>query len=211
MGETDQIAGLQSALLERADALAAQYRTNAQQEHDRLLAEATERLRLEEEREAAAAKALAERAYQQRVQSATLELRAELDRLQLDQVNAVLARLPARLEALAADGARYLPLLLAWLREGAQAIESADLVAQLNARDLQRIGADWARHAHDAAPDKRLTLSPEPLPCAGGVLVMSADGNIRVDHTFEGRMERMSERLKHAIAEQLAPAKTGGN
>ncbi len=210
MADTDQIAGLQSALLERADALAAQYRANAREEHDRLLAEANDRLRLAEERDAAAARAQAERVYQQRVQAATLELRAELDRLRLEQVSTVLARLPARPEALAADKTRYLPLLFAWLREGAQAIETVNLVARVNARDLKRIKAEWARHAREAAPGKQIALSPEPLSCAGGVLVSSTDGNIRVDNTFEGRMERMGERLQHTIADQLMPAGAGG-
>lgn len=211
MADTDQIAGLQSALLERADALAAQYRASSQQEHDRLLAEANERLRLDEEREVAAAKAQAGRAYQQRVQAATLELRADLDRLRLDLVSAVLQRLPARLEALAADEARYLPLLFAWMRDAAQAIESHEFVAQFNARDLKRAEPDWPRHAREAAPDKQVGLSPEPLSCAGGVLVTSTDGNIRVDHTFEGRAERLSERLQHAIADLLMPAGDGGH
>lgn len=210
MSEAEQIAGLESALIDRANKLADEYLANGRQEHERLLAEAQQRLHLEEEHETASARALADRTYQQRVQAAELDLRAEMDRLRLEMVNGVLGQLPARLAELAADEARYLPLLREWLREAAAAIEQEELTVQLNARDLQRLGRNWDAIVRETAPGKRVALSAEPMACAGGVLVTSADGRIRVDNTFEGRQERMSEALQNAIAEQLAPA-TGGN
>lgn len=210
MSEAEQIAGLESALVDRANKLAEEYLANGRQEHDRLMAEAKQRLHLEEEHETAAARALADRTYQQRVQAAELELRAELDRLRLELVAGVLGHLPAKLAELAADEQRYLPLLRVWLREGAAAIEQDELTVQLNARDLQRVGTDWDAIARETAPGKRLTLSRESLACAGGVLITSADGRIRVDSTFEGRQERMGEGLQNAVAEQLAPG-TGGS
>ncbi len=210
MSEADQITGLESALIDRANKLAEEYLANGRQEHDRLLAEAKQRLHLEEEHETAAAKALADRVFQQRVQAAELELQADLDRLRMELVAAVLGHLPARLEQIAADESRYLALLHTWLRAGAAAIEQAELTVQLNARDLQRVMGGWEEIAREAAPEKRLALSPEPLACSGGVLIISADRNIRVDHTFEGRRERMDELLQNAIAEQLAPG-TGGS
>ncbi len=211
MSSPNQIAGLESALLERANLLAEEYRANGRRESDRLLAEATQRLHQEEERETVAAEARAERAYQQQIQAADLQLRAEADQLRQELVNAVLARLPKRLEQLITDEPRYLALLFAWLREGARAIESSELVVQFNARDLPIMRKNWARHASGAAPDKHLTLSPAPIACSGGVLLISGDGNIRVDNTFEGRMERIGERLQHAIADRLMPARTEGN
>ena len=78
-------------------------------------------------------------------------------------------------------------------------------VAQFNARDLPRLQQDWARYAREAAPGKRLALSPQPLDCIGGVLVSSADHDIRIDNTFEGRMERLGEALQGAVAERLMP------
>jgi hypothetical protein len=36
-------------------------------------------------------------------------------------------------------------------------------------------------------------------------MVASADGNIRLDNTFEGRMERSAESLQRSVAERLAP------
>ena len=95
--------------------------------------------------------------------------------------------------------------LLAWLREGAQAIERDHLVVQVNAGDLPLLQRDWEKYAQEAAPKKYLVLSEQAVDCIGGVLVSSADGNIRFDNTFEGRMEKMNETLQGAIADQLIP------
>ncbi len=212
MSAPDAIAGLESALLERARKLAREYVAHAHREHDRLLAEANRRLHQEELREQADVQALADRACRRQVQAAELQLRADLDRLRLELVTAILDRLPAHLEQIAADGTHYLPLLLAWLREGALSIESGELVAQFNARDLRRMRPGWEHRAHEAAPGKHVALCAEPLDCGGGVLVMSAARTIRVDNTFEGRRERLGERLQNAVADQLWPAPVpGGN
>jgi len=210
MSEADQIKGLESALIDRANKLAEEYLANGRQERDRLLAEARQRLHLSEEHETAVAHALADRAYQQRVQAADLQLRAELDHLRMELVNAVLAHLPGRLAQLADDEQRYLPLLRAWMHEGTAAIEHDELVVSLNARDMLRLSKEWDSFTQDAAPGKSLTLAAAPINCSGGVLISSLDGNIRVDNTFEGRRERMGEQLQNTIAEQLAPAQATG-
>ncbi len=211
MSETDEIGGLEFALADRANKLADEYVANGRQEYERLLAEAAQRLRADEERATLAARAQAERAYQQQVQAAELQLRAELDRLRLELVNTVLGHLPVRLEQLAADEQRYLPLMRTWLREGASAIERDELTVEANARDLQRLKKDWDAIIKEVAPAKRLTLSEQPIPCNGGVLITSADRNIRVDYTFEGRQVHLGEQLQNVIAERLMPASgTGG-
>lgn len=204
MSDVDDISGLEAALADRARKLADEHLVNGRQERELILVETRQRLHIEEEREVLAAKIRAERAYQQRVQAAELGLRAGLDRLRRELADAALAGLPARLAALAADDASYLPLLRNFLREAAQAIERDDLVAQFNARDLQRLQQDWEKYANEAAPGKRLILSPEPVDNIGGVLVSSADGNIRFDNTFEGRMERLDETLGGVITERLS-------
>jgi V/A-type H+/Na+-transporting ATPase subunit E len=212
MSDEDQIAGLEAALSQRAKKLADEYLASGGQIREQILADARQRLHLEEEREVLAAKAQAERTYQQLVQAAELQLRSELDRLRMELVNTVLGLLPTRLTELATDEQRYLPLLRAWLREGAQAIERDELVVQVNQRDWQRLHADWEKYAKEAAPGKHLVLSDERLDCTGGVLISSSDTHIRLDNTFEGRKERLGDALQNAVAEQLLPPLlTGGN
>jgi len=70
---------------------------------------------------------------------------------------------------------------------------------------LQRLQRDWTRLAEDAATNKRLTLSQDSVNSIGGVVVVSADQNIRFDNTFEGRIERLAESLQGSIAERLTP------
>lgn len=205
MSDADDISGLENALAERARKLSEEHLVNGRQARELMLAEARQRLQIEEERAVLAAKVRAERVYQQRVQAAELDLRATLDRLRWELINAALPKLNERLSALVADEARYLPLLRNYMRESAQAIERDELVVQLNASDLQRLRQDWAQFAKEAAPGKHLTLSPEPLNTIGGVLIISTDHNIRCDNTFEGRMERLAETLQGVIAERLMP------
>jgi V/A-type H+-transporting ATPase subunit E len=40
----------------------------------------------------------------------------------------------------------------------------------------------------------------------GGVLVRSVDDTVRVDNTFEGRMDRLADPINQVIAEVLFPA-----
>jgi V/A-type H+/Na+-transporting ATPase subunit E len=206
MSDAERITGLEAALLARARKLADEYRAGGHSARERILAETNQRLRVEEEREVLAAKAHAERLYQQRVQAAELEMRSELDRMRWELVNTVLDYLPARLAELAADETRYLPLLLGWLHEATQAIERDHLVVQVNAHDLPRLKKNWAKYAKEAAPDKQLDLSQQTIASIGGMLVSSEDGDIRFDNTFEGRMEKLGEALQGAISEQLTPA-----
>lgn len=205
MSDPDNISGLETALAERAKKLADEHLAGGRAARERILEETRQRLHIDEEREVLAAKAQAERSYRQRVQAAELELRAGLDRMRWELVDAVLARLPARLEEQVSDVPCYHPLMLAFLREGAQAIERDELIVRLGKRDWDRFHRDWDSLARQAAPAKRLTLSPETLDSIGGVLVASTDGRIRFDNTFEGRMERMDETLRGAIAERLEP------
>lgn len=203
MSDAEQISGLESALAERARKMAEEHLANGRLERDRLLAETRQRLGIAQDREVLAAKAHAEHAYRQRVQAAELELRAALDRVRQELSDAALTRLPAHLSALTDDDTRYLPLLQDYLREATQAIERDELVARFNARDLQRLQADWKKYADAAAPGKHLSLSREPLTCIGGVLLASRDCDIRIDNTFEGRMDRLGEALQGTVAERL--------
>jgi V/A-type H+-transporting ATPase subunit E len=200
---TNDISGLENALKDRARMLAQEHLVNAHQARDLMLIQTRHQLRLEEEREILIAKAQAERVYLQRVQAVELELRARLDSLRWALVEAALDKLEAMLLELTLNKTRYLSLLLEYLRLCAQSIERDDLIARFNAADLPLMQSNWQQYALQAAPGKRLVLSPEPLESIGGVLVISADGNIRFDNTFEGRRARRAIELQDVIAERL--------
>jgi V/A-type H+/Na+-transporting ATPase subunit E len=51
-----------------------------------------------------------------------------------------------------------------------------------------------------------VTLSKEPIETLGGVLVTSRDQRIRVDNTYEGRLERLRPAVQQVILERLLPS-----
>jgi V/A-type H+-transporting ATPase subunit E len=208
---SDQVADLESALLTHARKLAEEYLADARKAQQQIIEDSNQRLRAEEDRETLSATVRAERLYGQRVQAAELDLGGELEQVRWNLVKAVLDALPARLTELAQDESRYLPLLRQWLREGAQAIERDRLIVRVNQRDLPLLSREWSRLAPEDTAGKAVQLSEEAIESLGGVLVGSVDGQIRLDNTFEGRMERLGEELQRAVAQLLVPTEQAPN
>ncbi len=201
-----QVRDLESALLNRARLLVREHLDKAAGERDRLLRECGQRLRLREERETLAAKADAERLHRQRVQAAEIALQGELDRLRWTLVQSVMGEVRRRLAALAADDEAYLPALQRLIASGAQAIGEEGVVVQLNARDHQRFGGRWAAISAALAAGRRLELLDTACEGSGGAVIMNRPQTLRVDNTFEGRIERAGEAVSRRILERLFAA-----
>ncbi|MES9898441.1 MAG: V-type ATP synthase subunit E family protein [Sedimenticola sp.] len=202
----DQVNELELAILSRANRLAVEYRERAEHSRDNILRDAHEKLHLREEREVLIAKSKAERSYRRQVQSNELKLHKEMDHLRWNLVEGVLERLTDRMKALADKEQEYLPLLKAFIHKGTRAFEQRELVVEVNARDLERLQSIWESFAQEAAPDKQLTLSTTPTETLGGVLIRTEDNRIRLNNTYEGRLERLSSHLHQVIIERLLPA-----
>jgi V/A-type H+/Na+-transporting ATPase subunit E len=202
----NQVQELEQAILARAERLGAEYRERAQRSRDSILREASERLRLREQREEAIAKALGDRTFRQQIQANELKLQSQLDRVRWNLVTAVERGLRGRIEVFRKDEANYLKVLRGYLAQAAREIESDELVAHLNRQDLQRLGPQWDELAKAAAPNRTLRLASAPIETLGGVRVQSADGRIRVNNTFEGRRERLRRRIQQVILERLLPS-----
>ena len=56
-----------------------------------------------------------------------------------------------------------------------------------------------------AAPGRTVTLAEEPVVTLAGILVTNADNTVRVDNTFEGRLQRLRSRVQQVILERLLP------
>lgn len=194
---------LEAALLARAKALAEEHLVNARRACDQIISDANEHLRLREEREILQAKTQAERGYRQRVQAAEIKHQEELDRLRWDLVRGVVERLPRELEKLAADDKTYLPLLRRFLARAVAAIEDPEIVAAVNARDHERLAKTWEEFVREAGVTQHVVLAPEPIVSIGGVQVRNVDNTIRIDNTFEGRLERLQEALHEVVTERL--------
>lgn len=202
----NQVNELESAILARAHALAAEYRKRAKRSTENILRDASERLHLREEREVLVAKALAERAYRRMVQSNELKLHKQMDLLRWNLVQGVLDRLSERMEELVQDEENYLLLLRAFVIQGATRVERDELAVEVNATDLRRLQGVWDESYGKLVAGKILILAEEPIATVGGALVRSTDNRIRVDNTFEGRLQRLHHELHQRIVERLLPA-----
>lgn len=204
----EQVHELESAILKRANRLAVEYRERAGRSRDNILQEAHTRLHLREEREVLLAKSKAERTFRRQVQAHELKLQKEMDHLRWNLVMSVKNQLRDRIRILVADEKTYLPLLQSLMISAARDFERRKLVASFNSRDLSLVQPIWKEFTQPAMADKEVTLNATPINCIGGVILSSEDGRIRFDNSFEGREERLADRLNQLILERLFPAGT---
>lgn len=201
----NQVLQLEQAILARAEQLANQFAEQAQKTRETVLREAAERLRQRESREEAIARGLGERHYRQRVQAAELRLQSHLDRVRWNLVRGVEARLEERMRALMQDAKVYREHLLGLLREGAREMGPGSLLVRGNAEDREHL-ASAIDQLRAELPDHELALDDRSIETLSGVLLVSRDGRIRVDNTFEGRLARLRPQLQRVILERMFPA-----
>ncbi len=202
----NQVQELEQAILARAERLAGEYRERANRSRDSILREASERLRMRESREEAIAKSLGERTFRQRVQASELKMQSHLDRVRWNLVQDVERRLADRMHEMIKDEPAYGAWLEALILNAAEAIERPTLRVKANSADGKRLRAVWAGLTAKVPAGQEITLEEDPIDTLGGVLVTSDDGNIRVDQTFEGRLERLRPRVQQVILERLLPS-----
>jgi len=202
----NQVQELEQAILARAERLAAEYRDRAGRSRDSILREASERLRLREAREEAIAKALGERSFRQRVQASELKMQSQLDRVRWNLVQDVQRQLQERMEKFIKEEGAYGTWMESLILGAAEVIEHPEILVRANSADHKRLAARWESILAAAPPGRTLTLDEDPINALGGVLVQSGDGLIRVDHTFEGRLNRLRPRVQQVILERLLPS-----
>jgi V/A-type H+-transporting ATPase subunit E len=206
MNAETQVAALESALLSRARELVREHLDKAEAEKARILHEVAQELRLAEEREILRAKLDADRLMRRRVQAAEIRMQGELDRLRWTLVQAIVGEVRARLARLAAEDPAYGSVLGALLASAAERLEGHALVAELNPRDRERYGARWAEFAAQAVPSKHVALATSVHGASGGVIVRTPNNHVRIDNTFDGRIDRLAEAVHAAVLERLFAA-----
>jgi len=95
---------------------------------------------------------------------------------------------------------RYEKSVARLIKEGVEVIGPKATVS-CNSRDKDLVAAAAGRLSKGPVA---LTLGPSNLETAGGVVLTSADGNVRFDNTFEARLERMKPALRREVATMLS-------
>lgn len=203
---TEKLEGL---LYAQAMGQAEQHLAKAREASEQIRQELQARLRKLEAGEEQRYQLEAERLCRQIIQASKLRMDSEHDRLRWALAQDVLAEVRKRLENLVKDTPHYHQVLQGYLAEAARAMPEGDLVAELNARDLDAVRPLWNQIAAQSAPGRKVELAALADHASGGMLVRSADGRLRVDNTFEGRIERLREEVLGAIMDRLFN-QTGG-
>lgn len=204
--QTEKLEGLLAA---QAMALADQHLHTAHEASEQIKQELQAKLRKLEAGEEQRYQLEAERLCRQIIQAARLRIDSEQDRLRWALAQDVLHEVHNRLEQLTQDTPRYHDVLQRYLAEAADAMPEGDLVAELNPRDLDALRQAWNQLVKQAAPGRKVELAPLPGHASGGMMVRSADGRLRVDSTFEGRLERLRDEVLSVIMDKLFN-QTGG-
>ncbi len=197
---------LEAALLERAQRLADEYLARAQRARQHILEDAQEKLHLREQQAVVRAQAEADRFYRRQIQASELQLRKRLDQLRWQLIQSVLQDVSTQLENFSSQAGEYEAALGQLLKQAAECIERDTVVAELNERDFERLQPRWEEFTGSLHCNRRMLLHHQPLECSGGVLVRSEDNRIRMDNTFEGRLERLESQVLQVITERLFAA-----
>lgn len=194
---------LEGLLTAQAMALADQHLRKAREASEQIEQELQAKLRKLEEGEAQRYQLEAERLCRQLLQATKLRIDSEHDRLRWALAQDALHEVRKRLEQLTQDAPRYHAILQGYLAEAAQVMPEGELVAELNPRDLDALRPHWHELAAQAAPGRKVELAPLTEHASGGMRVRSADGRLRVDNTFEGRLARLQDEVLGVIMDRL--------
>ena len=198
-----KVEDLEKSLLQRADDLADEYFQRAKRSHDHFIEDENERLHLREEREVMAAKMLAERTYRSRVQSSELQAKKRLDQLRWQLIKNVISKVKEEIGTIVKDQAQYQQLLLKYIAFSITLIDTKDVIVEFNQADYQGMSNQWPDFLEVIDSDKNIQLSKCFHNMSGGIIVYNQYRTIRVDNTFEGRIERLSETIQQLVAEQF--------
>ena len=128
---------------------------------------------------------------------AIVKSRQELSRAKSDVINEIIDRVRKQLTTGSSDEGSLADLL----KEAAAPLGTAKGRAYLSAKDVGRVKKLLAR-------DKELSariVEVKEYDCSGGVIVEDVDGKIRIDDTYETRLEMVLPKLLPEIGRELFP------
>jgi len=178
--------------------------SEAREEAEKLKEEARKRAEAKAEWILRKAKTQAEIERQRIIANAKLEVRKRKLAVQEELIRRVIEALKERLGNLPED--EYFPILVELTAKAVGELGVDKVVVRSNERTLklivERLSEFRGRLREALGRDVDVTIG-EPIQTIGGVLVESSDGSVRVDNTFEARIERFESELRATIAKAL--------
>ncbi len=178
--------------------------SEAQEEAEKMKAEARKRAEVKAEWILRKARTQAEIEKQRIIANARLEVRKKRLQVQEELIREVIEALRERLAELPEE--EYFPMLVDLTAKAVEELGSENIVVRSNEKTLGLISARLDEFmkalAEKLGKEVKVSLG-EPVKTIGGVIVENPDGTVRVDNTFEARIERFESELRAEIAKAL--------
>lgn len=178
--------------------------SEAQEEAEKIKAEARKRAEAKAEWILRKARTQAEIEKQRIIANARLEVRKKRLQVQEELIREVIEALRERLAELPEE--EYFPMLVDLTAKAVEELGSENIVVRSNEKTLGLISARLDEFmkalAEKLGKEVKVSLG-EPVKTIGGVIVENPDGTVRVDNTFEARIERFESELRAEIAKAL--------
>ncbi len=178
--------------------------SEAQEEAEKIKAEARKRAEAKAEWILRKARTQAEIEKQRIIANARLEVRKKRLQVQEELIREVIEALRERLAELPEE--EYFPMLVDLTAKAVEELGSENIVVRSNEKTLGLISArlDEFMKALTEKLGREIEVKVgEPVKTIGGVIVENPDGTVRVDNTFEARIERFESELRAEIAKAL--------
>ncbi|ASJ01604.1 V-type ATP synthase subunit E [Thermococcus gorgonarius] len=144
------------------------------------------------------ARTQAEIEKQRIIANAKLEVRKKRLAVQEDLIKEVLSALRERLSSLPDE--EYFETLVKLAREGVEELGLQKIMVSSNKRTLELISSRLEEFSSKIGAE---VILGKPMDTIGGIVVSDPEGKVRVDNTFESRMEKMENELRAEIAKAL--------
>ena len=178
--------------------------SEAQKEAEKIKAEARKRAEARAEWILRKAQTQAETEKQRIIANARLEVRKKRLEIQEALIREVIDALRERLAELPED--EYFPMLVDLTAKAIEELGAEKVILKSNARTLGLIRDrfDEFKGALSEKLGREVSIElGDEVQTIGGVVVETPDGSVRVDNTFEARIERFEGELRAEIAKAL--------
>ncbi|NJE03942.1 V-type ATP synthase subunit E [Thermococcus sp. MV11] len=178
--------------------------SEAREEAEQIKEEARKRAEARAEWIMRKAQTQAEIERQRIIANAKLEVRKKRLQVQEELIQEVISALRERLAELPEE--EYFPMLIDLAVGAVKELGSESFVLRSNEKTLELLSnrLDEFRKALAERLGKEVEVAlGEPVQTIGGLIVETPDGSVRVDNTFEARIERFEGELRAEIAKAL--------